>query len=145
MLAPSLVRLGRVEEGKRELEVYQRLQTGRPLHNPGGWVEGARDASLAIVNGEYDKAIGLLRQALEREPESAASHLDLGIALLKGGHAAEAVERLTAAAATDNSEDAHIYLAEAYVALGRGEDAERERAIVLRMRQDALRRAGAAR
>ena len=147
VLATSLVRLGSVDEGKRELEVYQRLQTeataaqSRRLE-----VEGLRrDASLSIVNGEHEKAIGLLRQALEKDPESAASHLDLGIALLKGGHAAEAVEHLVAAAATENSEDAHAFLADAYAALDRREDAARERTIVLRMRQDALRRTGAAR
>ena len=147
VLATSLIRLGSVDEGKRELEVYQRLQTeataaqSRQLE-----IEGLRrDASLSIVNGEHEKAIGLLRQALEKDPESAASHLDLGIALLKGGHAAEAVEHLAAAAAKENSEGAHAFLADAYAALDRREDAARERAIVLRMRQDALRRTGTAR
>jgi tetratricopeptide (TPR) repeat protein len=147
VLATSLIRLGEVDEGKRELEVYQRLQTeataerSRQLE-----VEGfRRDASLSIVNGEFDKAVELLRRALERDPQSAASHLDLGIALLKGGRAAEAVEHLTAAAARENTEDAHGYLADAYAALGRREDSERERAIFLRLRQEVLRRSGAGR
>ena len=147
VLATSLIRLGSVDEGKRELEVYQRLQTeataaqSRRLE-----VEGfRRDAALSIIGGEYEKAIELLRRVLEREPQSPGSHLDLGIALLKGGHAAEAVEHLTAAAASENSEDVHAYLADAYAAIGRREDSERERATFLRMRQDTLRRAGAAR
>jgi tetratricopeptide (TPR) repeat protein len=144
VLATALVRMGNVDEGKRELEVYQRLQSeataaqSRQLE-----IEGfRRDASLSIVNGEFAKAVALLRQALERDPESARSHLDLGIALLKAGQSAEAVERLTAAAARENNEDAHEYLSEAYAALGRREDADRERAVVARMRQEALRRAG---
>jgi tetratricopeptide (TPR) repeat protein len=147
VLATALVRLGQVDEGKRELEVYQRLQRdataaqSRRLE-----VDGLRrDASLSIVNGEYEKGIELLRRALERDPESASSHLDLGIALLKGGHAQEAVERLTAAAAREDGEETHGYLADAYTALGRLEDAERERAIQLRLRQEALRRAGGGR
>jgi tetratricopeptide (TPR) repeat protein len=147
VLATSLVRMGNVDEGKRELETYQRLQaesTGarsRQLE-----IEGLRrDASVSIVNGEFPKAVALLRQALERDPQSAQSHLDLGLALLRAGQPAEAVEHLTTATATDNSEEAHEYLAQAYAALGRDSDADRERAIVVRMRQDALRRAGAGR
>jgi tetratricopeptide (TPR) repeat protein len=147
VLATSLVRMGNVDEGKRELETYQRLQTeataarSRQLE-----IEGLRrDASVSIVNGEFTKAVGLLRQALERDPESAQSRLDLGLALLKAGQPAQALEQLTAAAARENSEEAHAYLAEAYSALGRGGDADRERAIVARMRQDALRRVGAGR
>jgi hypothetical protein len=61
------------DEGTRELEVYRRQQAeataaqSRRLE-----IEGfRRDASLAIVNGDHAKAVGLLRQALEREPESA--------------------------------------------------------------------------
>ncbi len=147
VLATSLVRMGNVDEGTRELEIYQRLQTeataaqSRRLE-----IEGfRRDASVSIVNGEFAKAVGLLRQALGRDPDQARSHLDLGIALLKAGQAAEAVGHLTAAAAKEESEDAHVYLAEAYVALGRSADAERERALVIGMRQDALRRGGTAR
>jgi tetratricopeptide (TPR) repeat protein len=147
VLATSLVRTGNVDEGRRELEIYQRLQTeataarSRQLD-----IEGLRrDASVSIVNGEFAKAVGLLRQALERDVNSAQSRLELGFALLKAGQPAEAVEHLTAAAATDDSEEAHEYLSEAYATLGRRGDAERERAIAARMRQDALRRAGTGR
>jgi tetratricopeptide (TPR) repeat protein len=147
VLATSLVRMGNVDEGKRELEVYQRLQTdetaarSRQLE-----IEGfRRDASVSILNGESAKAVALLRQALERDPGSAQLRLDLGLALLKAGQPADAIEPLTAAAAKQNSEDAHAYLAEAYAALGRNGDAERERAIASRLRQESLRRAGAIR
>jgi len=147
ILATSLVRMGNVDEGKKELEVYQRLQAeataarSRQLE-----IDGLRrDASVSIVNGEFAKAVSLLRQALERDAQSAQARLDLGLALLKAGQPAEAVEHLTAAAAKENSEEAHEYLSEAYAALGRRADAERERAIAVRMRQDAVRRTGAGR
>ena len=68
-----------------------------------------------------------------------------GIGDIDNRQAAEAVERLTSAVASEDSEDAHEYLSEAYAALGRRDEADRERAIVARMRQEALRRAGAAR
>ena len=74
VLATSLVRMGNVDEGKRELEMYQRLQTeataarSRQLE-----IEGLRrDASVSIVNGEFAKAVALLRQALERDPRVGA-------------------------------------------------------------------------
>ena len=147
VLATSLVRMGNVDEGKRELDVYQRLQAeetaarSRQLE-----IEGLRrDASVSILNGESAKAVALLRQALERDPESAQLRLDLGLALLKAGQPAEAIEPLTTAAAKENSEDAHVYLAETYAALGRNSDAERERALASRLRQESLRRAGAVR
>lgn len=147
VLATSLIRMGNVDEGKRELEAYQRLQTeataarSRQLE-----IDGLRrDASVSIVNGEFAKAIDLLRQALTRDTESAQSHQDLGLALLKAGQPAEAVQHLTTAVAKDDTEEVHEYLAEAYAALGRRDEAERERAVAARMRQEAGRRAGVAR
>jgi tetratricopeptide (TPR) repeat protein len=147
VLATALIRLGRADEGQQALEVYQRLQSeatatrARQLE-----IEGfRRDASVRMASREYEQAVGLLRQALEREPESGLSHMDLGIALLKAGRAAEAVEHFTAAAARGADKDAHGYLAEAYDTLGRSDDSRREREIYERMRRDALRRAGAGR
>jgi uncharacterized protein HemY len=84
----------------------------------------------------------LLKQALERDRDAAQSHLDLGRVLVKAGQPADAIEHLTAAAAKENSEEAHLYLSEAYAALGRQDDAARERAIAARVRQDALRGIG---
>lgn len=147
VLATSLIRMGNVDEGKRELDVYQRLQTDATAARSRQLEIDAlrRDASLSIVNGELAKAVGLLRQALERDADSAQSHLELGLALIKAGQPAEAVEHLKTAAAKDDTEDAHGYLADAYAAMGRQAEAERERAIAARLRQDALRGAGAAR
>jgi len=79
------------------------------------------------------------------EPDSSSVHLDLGIALLKAGRPAEAVEELTTAVTLHAHFDVHAYLAEAYAAVGRVEDSERSRDTYDRMRQDELRRAGAAR
>ena len=101
VLATSLVRMGSVDEGKRELEGINACKPKPPLHRSRQLeIEGLRrDASVSIVNGEFAKAVALLRQALERDAESAQSHLDLGLALLKAGQPAEAVGHLTAAAA----------------------------------------------
>jgi len=148
LLATSLLRLGREDEGRRELEVYQRLQAEataartRQLE-----IEGyRRDAAISAANKDYEKAAALLRQALEREPSSGPTHRDLGLTLLNAGRAAEAVEQLTAALSSlADDPDLHASLAHAYEVLGRGADSAREQAIANRLMQEALRRNGAQR
>jgi tetratricopeptide (TPR) repeat protein len=147
VLATSLIRLGRVDEGQRELEVYQKLQAedtasrSRQLE-----LEGfRRDASISLDSGDYAKAVELLRRVVERDPQPAASHVDLGIALLRAGKVAEAVEAFNAAVARNAGPDAHGYLVQAYEKLGRLDDSRREREIYDRMRREALQRAGTGR
>jgi tetratricopeptide (TPR) repeat protein len=145
LLATALLRLGRESEGTRELEVYQRLQSeataarARQLE-----IEGfRRDAAISAASKDYDQAAALLRQALERDPTSAATHRDLGLTLLNAGRAAEAVDELKAAlSSVADDADLHANLAQAYDALGRREDSARERATADRMMRDQLRRAG---
>jgi tetratricopeptide (TPR) repeat protein len=148
LLATSLLRLGRETEGRQELEIYQRLQTeataarARQLE-----IEGfRRDAAISAASKDYGKAAALLRQALERDPKSAATHRDLGLTLLNAGRAAEAIDELRAAlsSAADDA-DLHAYLAQAYDALGRRDESARERATADRMMREQLRRAGAER
>ena len=147
VLATSLMRLGKTDEGKQELETFQRLQSeataarARELELNGF----RRDAAVSSANGDFAKAIELLRKIVRAEPDSSSVHLDLGIALLKAGRPAEAVEELTTAVTLHAHFDVHAYLAEAYAAMGRVEDSERSRDTYDRMRQDELRRAGAAR
>jgi tetratricopeptide (TPR) repeat protein len=145
VLATSLLRLGLEPEGRRELEVYQRLQSEataartRQLE-----VEGLRrDAAVSATRKDYERAAALLRQALDRDPKSAATHRDLGLTLLNAGRAAEAVDELKAAlSSVADDADLHAYLAQAYDALGRRDDGARERATADRMMREQLRRAG---
>jgi tetratricopeptide (TPR) repeat protein len=147
VLATSLIRLGHVDEGKRELEVYQKLQAeetaarSRQLELDGF----RRDASVSLDGGDYEKAVDLLRRVVERDPQSATSHLDLGIALLRAGKFAEAAESFNASVARNGGPDAHGYLVQAYEKLGRLDDSRREREIYDRMRREALQRAGTGR
>jgi tetratricopeptide (TPR) repeat protein len=148
LLATSLLRLGLESEGRRELEVYQRLQTESTAARPRQLeIEGfRRDAAISAASKDYDKAAALLRQALERDPKSAATHRDLGLTLLNAGRAAEAVDELRAAiSSVADDADLHAYLAQAYDALGRRDDSARERATADRMMREQLRRAGAER
>jgi tetratricopeptide (TPR) repeat protein len=147
VLATALLRLGRTEEGARELETFQRLQADATAAKSREFELGAlrRDATVSTTAGDHEKAVTLLRRVLELDPGTAAAHLDLGVALLEAGHAQDAIEPLTAAIERHGPIDAHRHLAEAYAAAGRAEESQRERALYARLRQEALQRAGTSR
>ena len=146
-LATSLIRIGRTDEGQRELDEFQRLQAQDAAAHARDFELGGlrREASVSSERGDHEKAIALLRRALELEPDAAVSHVNLGLALLRGGKPAEAITRFEAAAALNGPADIHRYLAEAYAALGRDEESRRELAAYEQMKHDRLQRAGAAR
>jgi tetratricopeptide (TPR) repeat protein len=143
-LATSLMRLGKTDEGKQELEVFQRLQTeAAAARSRQTELDGIRgDAVVSFANRDYEKAIALLRKALQLEPESAASHLDLGSALAKAGQHPEAIERFKSAVILNGDVVVHRKLAESYAALGQLEESRREQALYERLKQESLARAG---
>lgn len=143
-LATALLRLGRTEEGQTELAAFQRLQADDAAARARSLELGGlkREASEHSANGDHEKAVALLRRALDLEPNDAVSHLNLGLALLYAGHAADAIERFESAVALKAPPDVHRHLAEAYAALGRDEDSRRELALYQQLQQDSLRRAG---
>ena len=145
VLATALVRLGRTEEGKKELETFQRQQAeaaaarARFLE-----VEGLRrEAAISAGDGDHARTTANLRKVLALEA-SYRSRLELGLALLDADQPAEALEQLTAAASDlDATYDVHRYLAAAYLALGRVADSQREQAAYDRIRREALKRRAA--
>jgi tetratricopeptide (TPR) repeat protein len=147
VLATSLIRLGRTDEGQRELDEFQRLQTQDAAAQARDFELGGlrREASISSANGDHEKAVALLRKALELEPDAAVSHINLGLALLRAGKPAEAITRFETAATLNGPADIHRYLAEAYAALGRDEESRRELAAYGQLKQDRLQRAGGAR
>ncbi|HWN86476.1 MAG TPA: tetratricopeptide repeat protein [Vicinamibacterales bacterium] len=146
VLATSLLRLGQTDEGTRELEVYERLQAEATALQSKRLELGAlrRDATVSTAAGDHDRAVALLRKALDADPGDPQAELELGLALLRAGKPADALPHLRAGAA-DAAPDVHLRLAEAYAATGQIESSRRERALYAQARQDALRRAGAAR
>jgi tetratricopeptide (TPR) repeat protein len=143
-LATSLMRLGKTDEGKQELEVFQRLQTeAAAARSRQIELDGIRgDAVVSFANRDYEKAIALLRKALQLEPESAASHLDLGSALAKAAQHSEAIERFKSAVTLNADLVVHRRLAESYAALGQLDESRREQALYERLKQESLARAG---
>jgi tetratricopeptide (TPR) repeat protein len=145
VLATSLLRLGRADEGNRELQEYQRLQNEATALQSKRLEIAAlrRDATVSAAKGEHDRAVALLRKALDADPADPAAELELGLALLRAGKAGDALPHLRAGAVPGSAPDVHLHLAAAYEATGQPDASRRERALYAQARQDALRSAGA--
>ena len=119
-----------------------RLRTAKHARARSSWdVCGARHRCHAR-RATTATPSSLLRRALVLEPRAPASHLDLGVALLEGGQAAEAIERLNTAAALNAPLDVHRQLAKAYAALGRTDESAKEQATYERLRRESISKTG---
>jgi tetratricopeptide (TPR) repeat protein len=145
--ATSLIRLGKADEGKAEMQVFQRLQAEDSEARARTFELGRlrREASVARTAGDHTTAVTLLQRALVLDPRAAASHLDLGVALLDAGQVTAAVERLKTAVALNAPLDVHRYLASAYAAIGQKDASAREQSTYERLRREAISRTGRAR
>jgi len=146
-LATALLRLGRTDEGQKELDEFQRRQSEAAVAHARELELGGlrREAEISSAGGDHQKAVSLLRKALELEPNVVVSHLNLGLALLYAGQPAEAIERFKSAEVLNAGFEIHRHMAEAYALLGQIEESRRQLAIYDRMKQESLRRAGAGR
>jgi tetratricopeptide (TPR) repeat protein len=142
-LATALLRLDKPDEAKPELEAFERLQRDETAALARQMTLNAlrREASVRSDSGEYERAVVVLRKALELAPEAAVSHLELGVALLKSGQPAEAIEHLQTAVRLQAPVEVHEHLAAAYAAVGRNEESRQELAVYQRLRREALQRA----
>jgi len=142
--ATSLIRMGNTDEGTAEMQVFQRLQAEDGEARARTFELGRlrREASVSRAAGDYGNAVVLLRRALVLEPRAPASHLDLGVALLEGGQAAEAIDRLNTAAALNAPLDVHRQLAKAYAALGQKDESAKEQATYERLRRESISKTG---
>lgn len=96
------------------------------LRGPGD--SAASDFRAAMENypaGDYHATAAALRQVLQRHPDSADARYFLGICELLDGKAQAAVPELRsiAAAGSPYAEEAHYFLAQAYLRLGQVPDA----------------------
>jgi len=142
-----LLRLGRDDEGNRELQEYQRLQAEATTLQSKRLELAAfrRDAAVSAAGGDHARAVALLRKVVDAQPGDAAAELELGLALLRAGQAADALPHLRAGVVPGSAPEVHRHLAEAYAATGQADESRRERALYAQARQEALRRAGAER
>jgi len=145
--ATSLIRMGNVDEGNAEMQVFQRLQAEDGEARARTFELGRlrREAAVARAAGDYAAAVTLLQRALVLDPRAATSHLDLGLALLDGGQAAAAIDRLNTAAALKAPLDVHRQLAKAYAALGQQDESAKEQATYERLKRESISKTGRAR
>jgi predicted Zn-dependent protease len=145
-LATALLRIGRPEEGRRELEIFQRMQADAiAAAQRESELKALRlNAARRVSDGDFAAAAPLLRQALTRDPNDAAVHRDLGAALIKVGRFAEAIVVLDQSLTLEDTAEAHELLAKADAALNRPADSQAQLALaaraLARLKEDRLRR-----
>jgi tetratricopeptide (TPR) repeat protein len=129
-LGTSLMRLGKTEEAKRALDMFQRQQADAEAAGQRAFQLDAlrREASRSLLAGAFDQALAAYVEALKLEPDSARSRRDLGLALLRSKRPQEAIEQLEAAQRLEQTAEGFMYLADAYAATGNREEAARQRA-----------------
>jgi tetratricopeptide (TPR) repeat protein len=150
-LATSLLRLGQADEGKKQLEIFQRTQSAAmaDAQRQSALKATLREATLRLGSGEYLAAVALLRQALAGDPNAAGVQRELGIALMKSAQYAEAIQALEKALQWEDGAEVHQLLADAYRALDRPGDSAAHTAMsaqaIARAKEARLRRIGAGR
>jgi tetratricopeptide (TPR) repeat protein len=145
-LATSLTRLGQTEEARLELAAFEKLQMAEQAASKRKFeLDGLnREVAVAIDAANYQGAISLLHQVIERQPDEASHYVTLGTSLLKAGQAQEAAQALEAALQRNSPDPSvHRFLAEAYLAAGRP-DASRGAAARYREAVDRAKRQRAA-
>ena len=130
-LGTSLMRLGRTDDAKRELETFQRQQAEAETAGQLAFQLDAlrREGSKNLVAGAFDQAIASYEQALKLDPGGARSQRDLGLALLRAKRPQEAIELLAAAQGIEPTAEGAAYLADAYAAAGNRDESARQRAL----------------
>ena len=113
-------------EFKRELEVTPSNQRAQAL-----------TAWALLMQNKTSDALPYANKAVELNPESAAAQLVMGRVLVDFGQSKEGIEHLEHALRLDPENlEIHIALAEAYSGCGRKQDAQRERALSLKLAQN---------
>jgi len=137
-LATSQMRLGKVAEAKSQMAVFERQQSDVAAEGQRAFQVDAlrREASRYLIAGALDDALRVLREILGAD-DSARSHRELSVALMRAGRAAEAVEHLEAARRLDENPEVLALLAAAYETGGNREESARLRAQERRLTEQA--------
>ncbi len=129
-LGQALTRLGKADEGRRVLTVFQQLQGEfhargqRDFHVE----QQRREAALRFAAGEPAQALELLQQIVREDPGNARWRRELGAALLRARLPQDAITVLEAGQRLEASAEGLRLLADAYGLAGRAADSQREQA-----------------
>lgn len=96
--------------------------------SPSHTLARVRLAQLLITAGDFDRALALAQEAIQLEPKRASAHMTAGEALTAKGDEAGGIKELETARENDPSIGrVHWDLLRAYAAVGRKQDAAREK------------------
>lgn len=128
-LGTALMRAGRSDEARTELDVFARQQAEAEAAGQREFQLDAlrRQAAKDLLAGDRQAALARFEDAARLDPQSARSHRDLGLALLRAQRPREAVEHLVAAQRIEETAEGFVYLIDAYGAAGNAEEAGRQR------------------
>jgi tetratricopeptide (TPR) repeat protein len=144
-LGTVLMRGGKPNDARRELEQFARQQAEAEAAGQLEFTLDAlrRQAAKDVLVGEFDRAIARFTEAAALEPQSARSHRDLGLALLRAKRPREAVDQLEPAQKIQATAEGYAYLVDALTASGNTDEAARQRllhrAFVLREKMERVR------
>ena len=145
-LGASLMRLGRADEGNAALEEFRRLQAAAQAAANLEWdLKLIRQSAQArLDDGNFAEAAALLEQAVSRQPNLAANHFNLGLALERAGRYEAAIDAYRRAVALDADPGAVVHgrLAAVYAALGRAQESQAEQALYDRAKESRIRARG---
>jgi uncharacterized protein (TIGR02996 family) len=143
-LANALIRLGRMDEGRRELEVVAKLQAEavEEEHRSYELSQLKLEADLLSTEGKYEEAAAMWQQIADRQPGFSSNFASLGKAMANAGRHQSAIESFERALAIGGEPDLHQSLAEQHEALGDLEAAQREHALFRQLKQEQLRQLG---
>jgi tetratricopeptide (TPR) repeat protein len=121
MLGNALVRVGRTDEGARELAAFQQLETAAADRRRRTMAAGVlrEEAMMRAAQGDVERAVSLWQQLIQLEPDVAAHHAALGALLADARQPGAALAHLERAAALGAPPDVYRRLAAVYAALGR--------------------------
>ena len=130
-LGTSLMRLGKTEEARKELETFARQQAEAETAGQLVFQLDAlrREGSRSLLAGSFEQAVASYDEALKLDPGNARSRRDLGLALLRAKRPQEAVEHLDAAQRLEPTAEGSVYLADAHAAAGNRDESARQRAL----------------
>lgn len=122
----------RFEEAETELEAELKI-------NPGSADARYYLGSAYLYRNDLARGVPLLQEFVRARPNEKNGWFELGRGLLKQQNPQEAARAFERAAALDPGDaNVHIQLAQAYRAIGRGEDARKQFAIAKQLRADQL-------
>lgn len=141
-VAQALIRLGRVQQGHEELSKFQRMEAEAEAeeHHVREALSLNQEALSAVAKNQYDKAIMLLRRAVDHDPQMGLPYASLGFVLMKTSDHEQAVKNLRKALELNfDLPQIHRYLAEEYKAMGRLAEGAKEHSIYIKMQEERMR------